>query len=228
MDQTFLIVADLVAVGLLVFALYFPRHRRRDLVVAYLTVNVGVLAVALVLGTSTIGAGLGLGLFGVLSIIRLRSSEIEQHEVAYYFAALAIGLLGGLGASLGWLTIGLMALVLAVLAVGDALFQRTRQQVLVLDRAISDDRELREHLGSLLGGRIRSTRVDQLDLVNDSTTVTVRYEVPRSARADAAGRRPARPLEVDASTAPLPVGVRASVDALGGRDRAVRFEGAGR
>lgn len=103
MDQTLLIVADLVAVGLLVFALYFPRHRRRDLVVAYLTVNVGVLAVALVLGTGTIGAGLGLGLFGVLSIIRLRSSEIEQHEVAYYFAALAIGLLGGLGASLGWL-----------------------------------------------------------------------------------------------------------------------------
>ena len=195
MDQTFLIVADLVAVGLLVFALYFPRHRRRDLVVAYLTVNVGVLAVALVLGAGTIGAGLGLGLFGVLSIIRLRSSEIEQHEVAYYFAALAIGLLGGLGASLGWLTIGLMALVLAVLAVGDALFQRTRQQVLVLDRAISDERELREHLGSLLDGRIRSTRVDQLDLVNDSTTVTVRSSPPPHDAAAIAVRATARRRE---------------------------------
>ncbi|MFE5670843.1 DUF4956 domain-containing protein [Agromyces sp. NPDC056523] len=182
MDQTLLIAADLVAVALLVFALYFPRHRRRDLVVAYLTVNVGVLAVALVLGTSTIGAGLGLGLFGVLSIIRLRSSEIEQHEVAYYFAALAIGLLGGLGASFGWLTLGLMALVLVVLAVGDhpALFRRTRQQVLVLDRAFPDEVELHDHLASLLGGRIRSARVDQLDLVNDSTTVTVRFEVPRA------------------------------------------------
>ena len=37
------------------------------------------------------GLGLGLGLFGVLSIIRLRSSEPSQEEVAYYFVALAMG-----------------------------------------------------------------------------------------------------------------------------------------
>ncbi|WP_430647517.1 DUF4956 domain-containing protein [Agromyces sp. GXS1127] len=224
MDQTFLIVAvlivaDLVAVALLVFALYFPRHRRRDLVVAYLTVNVGVLAVSIVLGSSTIGAGLGLGLFGVLSIIRLRSSEIEQHEVAYYFAALAIGLLGGLGASLGWLMIGLMALVLAVLAVGDhpGLFRRSRQQVLVLDRAFHDERELHDHLGALLGARIRSARVDELDLVNDSTTVTVRFDAPRSNRADASARRPAQPIASGV------VGVPAEVDA-----RTAQHEGAAR
>ena len=50
--------------------------------VAFLGVNVGVLAVCLVLGSATVGAGLGLGLFGVLSIIRLRSDEIAQHEIA--------------------------------------------------------------------------------------------------------------------------------------------------
>ena len=50
----------------------------------------------MVLGSTTVGAGLGLGLFGVLSIIRLRSNEIAQHEIAYYFAALALGLLAGL------------------------------------------------------------------------------------------------------------------------------------
>ncbi|WP_353814764.1 DUF4956 domain-containing protein [Agromyces sp. SYSU T00266] len=225
MDQTLLIVADLVAVALLTFALYFPRHRRRDLVVAYLTVNVGVLAVSLVLGSSTIGAGLGLGLFGVLSIIRLRSSEIEQHEVAYYFAALAIGLLGGLGSSFGWLTVGLMALVLAVLAVGDhpGLFRRSRQQVLVLDRAFPDERELHDHLGALLGARIRSARVDELDLVNDSTTVTVRFDAPRSNRADAPAQRRARPLGTDAPVATVATGAPATRF-----DGAVQFEGAGR
>ncbi|GAA1058437.1 hypothetical protein GCM10017608_26480 [Agromyces luteolus] len=225
MDQTLLIVADLVAVALLTFALYFPRHRRRDLVVAYLTVNVGVLAVSLVLGSSTIGAGLGLGLFGVLSIIRLRSSEIEQHEVAYYFAALAIGLLGGLGASFGWLTIGLMVLVLAVLAVGDhpALFRRSRQQVLVLDRAFSDERELHDHLGTLLGARIRSARVDELDLVDDTTTVTVRFDAPRSNRADVAARRLAPPAT--SSGAGDPVGLDAPT---AGSGRAAQYEGAGR
>jgi hypothetical protein len=83
--------ADLIAITALV-VMFFLRHRRRDLVVAFVTVNIGVLAVASILGTTEVGLGVGLGLFGVLSIIRLRSTEISQHEVAYYFAALAMGI----------------------------------------------------------------------------------------------------------------------------------------
>jgi hypothetical protein len=115
-----LIAADLLASVVLTFGLYLPRHRRRDLVVAYLGVNVGVLAVAAALGTGAVGAGLGLGLFGVLSIIRLRSAEISQSEVAYYFSALALGLIGGLASTEVYVGIGLMALILVVMAVGDS------------------------------------------------------------------------------------------------------------
>ena len=96
MNQLLIILADLLAISVLIFGVYFPRHHRRDLVVAFLGVNVGVLAVAVVLASTTVGAGLGLGLFGVLSIIRLRSTEISQREVAYYFGALALGLIAGL------------------------------------------------------------------------------------------------------------------------------------
>ena len=107
--------ADLVALAILVGALYIPRHGRRDLVAAYIGVNVGVLAVTLLLSTSdNVGAGLGLGLFGVLSIIRLRSSSLAQGEVAYFFAALALGLLGGIKSHLIIVAI-LMALILASL-----------------------------------------------------------------------------------------------------------------
>src|ERR1041384_2798127 len=96
-NQLITIAADVVAISVLAFGVYFPRHHRRDLVVAFLGVNIGVLATSTVLGSSSVGAGLGLGLFGVLSIIRLRSDEITQHELAYYFAALSLGLLAGLG-----------------------------------------------------------------------------------------------------------------------------------
>ena len=74
---------------------YFRRYYRRDLVLAYMALNVGVLAVTMLLSSSSAGAGLGLGLFGILSIIRLRSNSITQEEVAYYFVALALGLVGG-------------------------------------------------------------------------------------------------------------------------------------
>jgi hypothetical protein len=179
MPQLVLFATDIVAVCLLVFGLYFPRHRRRDLVVAYLGVNVGVLAVASALSNSTVGTGLGLGmaLFGVLSIIRLRSSELDQHEVAYYFSALALGLLGALDTDLAWRNAALMALILFVIFVGDhpRLFRRYRHQVVVLDSAITDHLALVAHLEQLLGARVHSASVQRVDLVQDTTIVDVRY-----------------------------------------------------
>ena len=183
--------ADLVALAILVGALYIPRHGRRDLVAAYIGVNVGVLAVTLLLSTSdNVGAGLGLGLFGVLSIIRLRSSSLAQGEVAYFFAALALGLLGGIKSHLIIVAI-LMALILASLWVGDhpALMRRNRNQVVTLDRAISDENELITELEDLLGAQVRSVDLKSLDLVNDTTIVEVHYQLlPRSRAA-----RPAQP-----------------------------------
>jgi hypothetical protein len=187
-----MIAVDLIAVSVMTFGLYFPRHRRRDLVVAFLGINVGVLAVSIVLGSSTIGAGLGLGLFGVLSIIRLRSSEIAQHEVAYYFAALALGLIAGLSTALNPLAIALMAIVVLVLFVGDhpRLFRRYRQQTIVLDTAYTDESNLSAALEAMLGGRVHRVTVLNLDMVNDTTTVDVRYQVSdaRGARLDASAR----------------------------------------
>jgi len=172
-----LLVADLVAITILTFALYVPRHRRRDLVVAYLGVNVGVLAVSAALGSVTVGAGLGLGLFGVLSIIRLRSTELAQSEVAYYFSALALGLVGGLGIASVPLGLALMALIVVVMAIGDSPrpLRRYRAQTVVLDRAFTSEPELVAHLEHLLGARVHSAQVQRLDLVNDTTWVDVRY-----------------------------------------------------
>jgi uncharacterized protein DUF4956 len=181
MNSMIMIGIDLLAIAVLTFGVYFPRHHRRDLVVAFLGVNVGVLAVSMVLASSSVGAGLGLGLFGVLSIIRLRSSEISQREVAYYFAALALGLLAGLAASPSALVLGLMILIVGVLAIADhpRLFRDHRQQTIIVDVAHRDETVLRSHLEMLLGGTVVNLSVLRLDLVNDTTLVDVRYRVPR-------------------------------------------------
>lgn len=184
-----LIAVDVVAALILAFGLYYPRHRRRDLVVAFLGVNIGVLAVTSVLGSAEIAAGLGLGLFGVLSIIRLRSSEISQREVAYYFAALATGLIGGLAQGGVLIPAGLIALILVAMWGADhpALLARSRHQVVRVDRAIADEGDLRAELEARLGASVTSLTVQQLDLVNDSTLVDVRYRIPaRAPRAAAA------------------------------------------
>lgn len=180
-----LIAADLLAIVLLVFGLFLPRHGRRDLVVAYLGVNVGVFAVAAALTASGVAnAGVGLGLFGVLSIIRLRSEELNQTEVAHYFAALALGLIGGIGVGMPALAMALMALVLVAVYVGDhpMVSRRTVRQDLLVDRAIVDRATLRAHVELLLGHEVTDVTVRRTDLVNDTTLVTV------TSRADAATR----------------------------------------
>lgn len=184
MSRSLLFAIDLVAIVVLTFGMYFPRHRHKSMVVAYLGANIGVLAVADALSSSAIGAGLGLGLFGILSIIRLRSDELDQQEVAYYFAALALGLLAGIAVTPGWTTTALMGAILVALYVGDhpQLYGRYRSQNVTLDRAYTDEIELIAVLERLLGGTVRRLTVKKVDLVDDTTSVEVRFEVPRPAR----------------------------------------------
>ena len=172
---------DVVAILVLVFGLYLRRHHRRDLVVAFLGVNVGVMAVSAALLDSAVPVGLGLGLFGVLSIIRLRSDELAQHEVAYYFSALALGLLGGVSVNPPWLGATLMAAILLALWVGDhpRLLPRSRRQLMVLDRAFDREPAMIAHLEERLGATVQGVTVQKVDHVNDSTWVEVRFRLPK-------------------------------------------------
>lgn len=191
MNPTYLLAAvDLVAVLVLALAVYYPRHRRADLVTAFVAVNVGVLAVTIVLASSAATIGLGLGLFGVLSIIRLRSDELGQHEIAYYFAALAIGLLGGLGTGDVALSIALMAGLVLVLAVADSrlLHATGLRQVVVLDSAVTDERDLVARLEMLLDARVTRVTPIRVDLVDDTTTVEVHYAAAQRPSVPAAER----------------------------------------
>lgn len=166
---------DLTAAIVLAAPLYYRRHRRSDLMFAFLTLNVGVLAVATVLGSAEAGVGLGLGLFGVLSIIRLRSDPISQAEVAYYFAALALGLIGGLAVSTWWVPVLFSAVLLVVVAIADSptVTRRSQHRAITLDIAFLDEDDLRAHLELALRAEVTRLDVREVDLVRDMTMLEV-------------------------------------------------------
>lgn len=172
-------VLDVVAIVVMVFGLYFPRHRRRDMIVAYLGTNVALLAITSSLTADGIDIAVGFGLFAVLSIIRLRSAELDQPEVAYYFAALTLGLIGGLVVEPVWLAPVLMVAVLVALFIGDhpRLFPRYRVQTLVLDSSYTDEAALITRLEALLGARVHRIKVRRVDFVEATTTVEARFEL---------------------------------------------------
>lgn len=191
MSRALSIAVDVTAIIVLAYGIYFRRHCRRDMLFAYLALNAGVLGVTAALDTATVGAGLGLGLFGVLSIIRLRSTELTQAEVAYSFVSLAMGLLGGLTLEPTWLGPVLIGVIVAIVWAADhpRLLGGYRQQVVTLDRAHPDETELVTHLEELLGATVHRVVVERVDLVKDTTTVDVRYRLPVDGAARATRER---------------------------------------
>ncbi|MFG2140445.1 DUF4956 domain-containing protein [Streptomyces sp. NPDC048650] len=172
---------DLTAVGTLTFAVYYPRHRRRDLVPAYLALNVALFSVVAALARvgENGGMALGFGLFGVLSIIRLRSDSVQHQEVAYYFTTLVLGLLCALPHLPLAVVGGLAALLLLVIHVADhpRLLSGTRRVVITLDVVHSSQEALRADLAGRLGEPLKWT-VQQVDCVRDLMVVDVRFRVP--------------------------------------------------
>jgi hypothetical protein len=170
---------DIVAIAVLSYGLYFRRHGRRDMPLAFVALNVGVLTLATVLSRVSVGTGLGLGLFGVLSLIRLRSSEIAQEEVGYYFVSLALGLIAGFQPVPHWLAPALGSLLVAVMFVADhpRLLARDRRQIVTLDAAYTDEARLRQRLETLLNATVTHLVVNEVDLVRDLTEVDVRFRL---------------------------------------------------
>jgi hypothetical protein len=175
------LASDLAAIGLLAYVVYFRRYQRRDLLLAYVALNLGVLAVTILLTAAQAGIGLGLGLFGILSIIRLRSDQITQEEVAYYFVALALGLVNGLRPAPGWLAPAVSAVLVAIMYAVDhpRLGARTHRQLVTLDVAYPDRAELHRALQRLLAAEVRHVVVLEIDLVRDVTVVDVRFRTAR-------------------------------------------------
>lgn len=172
------LIVDLAAI-ISVVSFYFRRHQRRDLMLAYVALNVGVLAVTTMLTSASVGAGLGLGLFGILSIIRLRSDAISQAEIAYYFIALTLGLIAGLHPGPVWVAPALSVMLVVVMYIVDhpRTLGTARRQLVTVDQAIADENELREWIEDRLHADVRHLIVSQIDYVRDQTVVDVRFRV---------------------------------------------------
>jgi hypothetical protein len=157
-----------------------------------------VLAVTVLLAGARAGIGLGLGLFGILSIVRLRSDQITQEEVAYYFVALALGLVNGLRPAPGWLAPAVSGVLVAIMYAFDhpRLGGHTHRLLVTLDVAYPDRSELHRALQRLLAAEVRHVVVLEIDMVRDVTVVDVRFRTShlhRELRVDSACRRRAWP-----------------------------------
>jgi hypothetical protein len=190
---------DIVAIFVLAYVLYFRRHRRADLLLAYVSLNIGIFMAMSLLGSVRVDVALGFGLFAILSIIRLRSSAVTQQEVAYYFVALVMGLANGLDLdSLPLVVLVNVVLLLTMLAVDSRpLRDGARRLDVTLDTVHTDEAALVADLERRLGGKVMHHEVNEIDHARGTMLVDVRY---KHGTAPADPTVPERRLEVTLDT----------------------------
>lgn len=168
------VVAILVLVGIL--------HRRRstlpEMALVLTSLNIGLFAAVTVIGTGDFPTGIGFGLFGLLSLVRLRSAAFTLKDVAYTFLALVLALVNGLPERDLALVLGLNLVVLAAVWVTDDSRRQptTRRVRVVLDRAVFDEASARAALAERFGEPPVAVVIEDIDTVRDTTRVSVLVE----------------------------------------------------
>ncbi|MFN8193706.1 MAG: DUF4956 domain-containing protein [Nocardioidaceae bacterium] len=154
-------------------------HRRRstapEMALVFTSLNIGLFAAVSVIGTGDFPTGIGFGLFGLLSLVRLRSAAFTLKDVAYTFLALVLALVNGLPERNLALVIGLnLALLAAVWVTDDTRRQPTTRRVrVVLDRAVFDEPAARLLLAERFPDPPTAVVIEDIDTVRDTTRVSV-------------------------------------------------------
>jgi hypothetical protein len=170
---------DVLSLLVLVGWLYRRRHSAPAMPLVFAVLNIGLFAALSAISAGSFKAGVGFGLFGLLSLVRLRSTAFTLKDVAYTFIALVLGLVNGLQERQLWLVVVLNVLLVVVVGVTDDSRTQpaTRVMRLTLDHVVLDPDEAQFELSERLAVPIVAVIIDDIDFVRETTRVSVRYTV---------------------------------------------------
>jgi hypothetical protein len=185
---------DVLTLVLLVGVLYRSKQSVPSMPLVLSSLNIGLFAALAAITTGNFPAAIGFGLFGLLSILRLRSAAFTIKDVAYTFLALIIGLINGLPDRPFPLLVAINVGLLIVVLITDTTRSETQTRVmrLTLEHAYSDPAEIRTALEQKLGVNVTSIVIEEIDFVRETTQLTVSYEVD-----EAWGRASAEQIKPD-------------------------------
>lgn len=170
---------DVLAMLLLVGVLYRRRVAAPEMILVFTALNIGLFAAVSAIGSGSFPTGIGFGLFGLLSLVRLRSTAFTLKDVAYTFVALILALVNGLPERNLTLAVALdVVLLVAIWLTDDSRStQPTRIVRITLDRAVTDTAAVTAMVRERMSVEPISLSIDEVDYVRDTTRVSVRHAV---------------------------------------------------
>jgi hypothetical protein len=173
---------DVASMLVLVGWLYRRRVAAPEMTLVFTALNIGLFAAVTSIGSGDFPTGIGFGLFGLLSLVRLRSAAFTLKDVAYTFVALVLALVNGLPERNLVVVVALdVVLLVAIWLTDESRSTRpTRVMRLTLDDAFTDVDAATAELRRRLAMEPTSVTIDEVDFVRETTRVSVRYPVEDS------------------------------------------------
>jgi hypothetical protein len=170
---------DVASMLVLVGWLYRRRVAAPEMTLVFTALNIGLFAAVSSIGSGNFPTGIGFGLFGLLSLVRLRSAAFTLKDVAYTFVALVLALVNGLPERNLLMVLALDVLLLAAIWVADESRSGRPSRVmrLTLDRVFTDLEGVTLELRQRMAMEPLSVTIDEVDFVRETTRVSVRYTV---------------------------------------------------
>ena len=168
---------DMLAMLVLIGVLYRPKQSVASMPLVLASLNAGLFAALAAITGGEFAAGIGFGLFGLLSLLRLRSAAFTIKDVAYTFISLILALVNGLP-DRNFVLVGAVNLgLLLVVWVADDTRSKPASRVmrLTLERAVTDPRDVKADVAARLSVDVLSVVIEEIDFVRETTLVTVLY-----------------------------------------------------
>ena len=174
---------NLVAMMVLLFALYYPRYSHKETTIAAALFNVFAFAVLVVLSSVEFSVAAGFGLFAILALFSLRSEQINKSDIAYFFGSVSLAVITSVqGTNLGFVVLMLLIVLLAVYIIDHPRMLRTASEMHVTldyipENLLSDPESLKDVFSKRLGVRVVSVRILFVDYVTEVVRAEVGFRV---------------------------------------------------
>lgn len=176
-------VFNTAAVWLITHFLYFPKSRRREYYFTFMLIGISVFFLINLLSGAKIKIEFALGLFAIFGIIRYRTESMPVREMTYLFMIIAMSVINGLSANLGWVELLAVNLLFILMTF---LFENIKVKGSMAVKLVQYDRielikpnrraELLADLKERTGLDIVKIEIGGIDFLRDMSVIKIYYD----------------------------------------------------
>ena len=181
-DKFFIrLLVDIIAVSIIVKAIYLPNYKKRDHMFTFFMFNVVIYIITYLLSKVEMSFGAAFGLFAVFSLLRYRTENISEKDMTYLLLFIAMGLINSTVKGTyfeSFILNGILILTAWVLD-GNVIVKNEKTQTIQYEKIenVRDDKAeiLKEDLKQRTGLNIHKVSVVYIDFVRDSAELKIYY-----------------------------------------------------